>query len=533
LRATSLALLLALFALADSSFGQERSVKRVVKPPLDLGAEINAQIANLPMIGGYHAGIVTIPPGDYFQSTPVIVNSQKVSVIGAGSGAVQITCTMNAPCWEIRLNPFVVIPQVSGQIGGFTLTGLNSNPNAVGIHMGDITCTKLEDILIQGFTGPNAVGMWWDDITGWTERINVQRVNLFNNTTNYKFTDSGGPAVGNGSFCYNDWLDLRMNVGQGQKGIDFQSGTLCGSILNLVVNGLGSNKTYINIAGTSVWVDNLYDIKVEDDGGGGVRLATAPGTQFNGTGKITNIAGPMTDSIGGSFALFLPFVFGNAYSSTTAPARWFTDQFGDLEVETALPATASNNFNAPLIALTSSCWNGSTTAIDRWQFQNVLGSGANPASSLQFAFTPYGCTAIPQVQVADGVGSGMLLSTTAPGISPRIRHDADDNVVIDTGGAGASLNLNTDNNKPVKLGMGGTAGANIPILSSLTTTSGTSTNLSMSGVTSSSHCSVTATNAAAGANIGATFISSKAVDQITVTHAPVASMTYDVLCTPN
>jgi hypothetical protein len=527
------ALFLVSFAFAGGAFGQGQLVKRVVKPPLDVGAEINAQIANLPMVGGYHAGIVTIPPGDYFQSTPVIVNSPRVSVIGAGSGAVQITCTMNAPCWEIRLNPFVVTPQVSGQIGGFTLTGLNSNPNAVGIHMGDITCTTLEDILIQGFTGPNAVGMWWDDITGWTERINVQRVNLFNNTTNYKFTDTGGVSVGNGSFCYNDWLDLRMNVGQGQKGIDFQSGTLCGSILNLVVNGFGSNKTYINIAGKSVWVDNLYDIKVEDDGGGGVRLATAPGTEFNGTGKIINVAGPMQDSIGGSFALFLPFIFGSPYSSTTAPARWSTDQFGNLQVETALPATTSNNFNAPLIALNSSCWNGSATAIDRWQLQNVVGSGTNPTSSLEFAFTPYGCNSISQVQVADGTGSGILLSTTAPGVSPRIRHDADDNLVIDTGGASASLNLNTDNNKPVKLGAGGTAGANIPILGSVVTVTSTSTNVMMPGATSTSHCSLTATNAAAGANIGGTFISAKATDQITVTHAPVAGMTYDVLCTPN
>ena len=241
----------------------------------------------------------------------------------------------------------------------------------------------------------------------------------------------------------------------------------------------------------------------------------------------------MTDSIGGSFALFLPFIFGSPYSSTTAPARWYTDQFGNLQVETTLPATVSNNFSAPLIALNSSCWNGSATAIDRWQFQNVVGSGANPASSLEFAFTPYGCTAIPQVQVADGVGSGILLSTTAPGVSPRIRHDADDNVVIDTGGASASLNLNTDNNKPVKLGTGGTTGANIPVMASLSTTLGTSTNVSMPGITSSSHCLLTATNAVAGANVGGTFISAKAADQITVTHAPVAGMTYDVLCTPN
>jgi hypothetical protein len=241
----------------------------------------------------------------------------------------------------------------------------------------------------------------------------------------------------------------------------------------------------------------------------------------------------MTDSIGGSFGLFLPYTLGNAYSSTSASAQWYLDKFGNLQTEAWLPATASNNFNSPLVALKSNCWNGSATAVDQWQFQNVLDPGANPASTFQLAFTPYGCTAVPQIQVTDGLGSGILLSTTAPGVSPRIRHDADDNLVIDTGGPKATLYLNNDNNRPVKLGDGWTAGANIPILASLRTTFGTATNVSMPGVTSSSHCSLTATDAIAAVYIGRTFISVKAEDQITVTHAPVAGMTYDILCTPN
>src|SRR6267143_613769 len=281
----------------------------------DLGTTINASIDFLPTIGCFKARVITIPPGSYTQSTTIHVNSPRISIIGAGSGAVEITCTMDSDCWDVRLKPFVTEPKVGGQIGGFTLIGHPANANAVGIHMGDITNTGLEDILIKGFTGANAVGLWFDNLNGWTERINVQRVNLDANTTNYKFTNSGGSAT-TASFCYNQWLDLRMNVGDGQKGIDFQSGDLCGSTLMMVVNGGGKNKTYINIAGRSVWVDNLYDIKVEDGGGGGFRLATAPGTEFSGTGRITNIAGPMLDSIGGSFALFLPSIWGSPYSST-------------------------------------------------------------------------------------------------------------------------------------------------------------------------------------------------------------------------
>jgi hypothetical protein len=530
LRAGAVILFLASLGFNGTAFGQ-RLLAVPAQAVTDLGATINASIDLLPTIGGFKAGVITIPPGSYTQSTTIHVNSPRISIIGAGSGAVEITCTMDSACWDIRLIPFVLDPAVGGQFGGFTLIGQPSNANAVGIHMGDITESRLEDILIQGFKGPNAVGLWWDNINGWTERINVQRVTLMYNTINYKFTNSGGPLTT--SFCYNQLLDLRMNVGAGQKGIDFEGGDFCSSTLMVVINGAGSNKTYINITGVSQWHDNLYEIKVEDDGGGGVRLATAPGTVFEGIGLLGNTNGGMTDTIGGEFALFLSYTIGTTYSSTTSPARWFTDQFGNLQVQATLPATASNNFNSPLVALKSNCWNGSAQAVDQWQFQNVLGPGANPASTLQFAFTPYGCAAVPQLQVTDGVGNGILLSTSAPGVSPRIRHDVDDNLVIDTGGPNASLYLNTDNNKPVKLGTGGTAGANIPILASLTTTFGTATNVSMPGVKRSSHCSLTATDAIAGANIGRTFISSKNEDQITVTHAPVAGMTYDVLCTPN
>jgi hypothetical protein len=532
LRTTVLTFFLASLGFGGTAFGQ-KPLALPAQAVTDLGATINASIDLLPTIGGFKAGVITIPPGIYTQSTTIHVNSPRISITGAGSGAVEITCTMDSDCWDIRLIPFVTIPAVGGQFGGFTLIGQSGNANAVGIHMGDITESRLEDILIEGFTGKNAVGLWWDNIKGWTERINVQRLTLNSNTTNFKFAAAGPDVV---SFCYNQLLDIRMNVGAGQKGIDFQSGWLCGSTLMMVVNGFGPNKTYINIAGTSSWHDNLYDIKVEDDGGGepsGVILKTAPGTEFSGTGRITNISGPMTYSIEGSFGLFLPSIWGNAYSSTTAPGQWYLDKFGDLQVQATLPATVSNNFNSPLVALKSDCWNGSATAIDQWQFQNVLGPGANPSSTLQFAFTPYGCTAVPQLQVTDGLGSGILLSTTAPGVSPRIRHDADDNLIIDTGGANATLYLNNDNNRPVKLGNSWTVGANIPILASLTTTFGTATNVRMPGVTSASHCSLTATDVTAGANIGRTFISAKAEDQITVTHAPIAGMTYDVLCTPN
>lgn len=67
----------------------------------------------------------------------------------------------------------------------------------------------------------------------------------------------------------------------------------------------------------------------------------------------------------------------------------------------------------------------------------------------------------------------------------------------------------------------------------LTTTAATSDNVSITGVTSSSHCFFSATNATAATNIATTYISAKTTNQITVTHAAISGMTYDIICTVN
>jgi hypothetical protein len=68
---------------------------------------------------------------------------------------------------------------------------------------------------------------------------------------------------------------------------------------------------------------------------------------------------------------------------------------------------------------------------------------------------------------------------------------------------------------------------------SFTTTSGTSDNVTITGMTSSGHCELEPTNASAATNLATTYVSAKASNQITVTHAATANMNYDVLCTSN
>lgn len=78
------------------------------------------------------------------------------------------------------------------------------------------------------------------------------------------------------------------------------------------------------------------------------------------------------------------------------------------------------------------------------------------------------------------------------------------------------------------------AGASAPVMAaSLTTTSATSDAVTVTGMTSSGHCSLTPTNASAATNVATTYISAAAANQITVKHTATAGMTYQALCTAN
>jgi hypothetical protein len=71
------------------------------------------------------------------------------------------------------------------------------------------------------------------------------------------------------------------------------------------------------------------------------------------------------------------------------------------------------------------------------------------------------------------------------------------------------------------------------VSATLTTTSATSDALTLQGVTASSHCQFSATNASAATNSTSTYISAIAANSVTLTHAATAAMTYNVACGVN
>jgi len=102
--------------------------------------------------------------------------------------------------------------------------------------------------------------------------------------------------------------------------------------------------------------------------------------------------------------------------------------------------------------------------------------------------------------------------------------------LVDSANAAASVagNIPSFSNATFRLQ---DSGKTLPLAAVLTTTAAATDNVTVTGMTSSGHCSLAATNASAATNIATTYISAKAANQITVTHTATASMTYDVICT--
>jgi len=118
------------------------------------------------------------------------------------------------------------------------------------------------------------------------------------------------------------------------------------------------------------------------------------------------------------------------------------------------------------------------------------------------------------------VGEGSTVSSMGNYTNGRMFDDRGGRVVDIGSLAGLSLNESANN-------------INLSPLSifSLTTTSGAVDRAETAGVTSASHCSLTPTNASGAAHVASTYVSAKATGSISVSHASVAGMTYDILCT--
>jgi hypothetical protein len=177
-------------------------------------------------------------------------------------------------------------------------------------------------------------------------------------------------------------------------------------------------------------------------------------------------------------------------------------------------------------------------------------SGCNDAAFNYYLFSlggNGGSTQLTYTPNARGLAlnAGSLDLNHAPLLQPTIKSRANGSVAQLTmsgvDGAGTPHNWNIQApitgggytlTLPQKTGTIATT-ADTPVGASLTTSDGSSDNVKMGGVTTTSHCALTATNPSAAANIATVYISAKAAGSVTVTHAAKAGMTFDLLCTSN
>src|SRR6185437_8742624 len=78
----------------------------------------------------------------------------------------------------------------------------------------------------------------------------------------------------------------------------------------------------------------------------------------------------------------------NTFTGTNNTFSWGAGALsinGGFSLGSSQLATSSNNYNAPSMVYTSNFWNGTASALDQWFQTEVLGTGANPSSTLTFS----------------------------------------------------------------------------------------------------------------------------------------------------
>lgn len=182
-------------------------------------------------------------------------------------------------------------------------------------------------------------------------------------------------------------------------------------------------------------------------------------------------------------------------------------------------ATSGANFSSKRMNYNASVWDGANPLNCSLGWDVTVGSGANPSETM--TLEKCGTAASNNLNFNNLSTNGI---TFAPG---TFKTNSGANTVQN------GLNINSGRNVTATNVSNGNVTIDGNATGALTTTAAASDAVTVTGATSTSHCSVTPTNASAATNIATTFVSAKTTNQITVSHAATASMTYDVICTIN
>lgn len=497
----------------------------------DIGAKVNAAIADC---GGTPQCPVYIPAGNYSYSTVMNVPAYSVGMLKlyADQGAV-LSFTGSGTC---AVNVFL---PTAGAVANLTIEGLQisgTSSGKCGISLPHIQGINVRKNVITGFTTGD--GIYCDGC----ESVVIDSNFLQGNKNNIHEVDiSAGP---NANRIVNNIIASSVQWG----------------ILEDATNGNGAQN--------NVYSGNTFESNGSTSSFGDLhtKLSFSPIVTNNYTE-----GSPRTIALGeASFATFGATVSGNSFTSSTTTHSL-------IELVNAPNAFIANNYSV-LPGSPSTCYVDVTTA-PKTILLGYNGSGAN--ASNQWCASGVGGSAPTDALYTDesqglhGLIDGTIISTTGTpawgGATNRARlgwnvsaADAEADYMQDiyTGGTYAHRFYVANSSNTGYTSVGGfsplgnwtavgtvigqaglQAGASGTVVTdsrklaqfpaSLVTTAATTDNVSITGVTSSSHCSLTPTNASAATNIATSFVSAKTTNQITVTHTATGSMTYDILCTAN
>ncbi len=193
------------------------------------------------------------------------------------------------------------VPYISGGMKDcYVHEGTGSPGASNGIHQQSRLGFKYERIRIRGFSGSGGAGMYWENTDGgpgFNEQNSILSLDTFDNSRGLKLHASGGTN----SFHYNDIYDWHCGVNTGQYCLSLEgtnspdSADMFGGILELHVNGNGTNMRTLSLTGGTVIGQKVAIITGELTSGGGPLYSLYVDSQsyFQSPGYI-NVAGGTT-----------------------------------------------------------------------------------------------------------------------------------------------------------------------------------------------------------------------------------------------
>jgi hypothetical protein len=224
---------------------------------LDIGAEVNTEIAMLPTVTQnsqtWAQGTVTIPAGNYSQSTTIVLNSPYVNLhceygailtyVGSGD-AIRIL-----PSAQIT-GPAPTQPNQGPSVQNCSIYNASSTATS-GIHAGDISRITLTNVAVNNFNAtPTSAGFWFDNTVSFTEGMALIDLSSNNNSIGMRFTNTAGSTLTE-SFGYTSIRGFRAQVRTNQIGFSMETGTLLyHSYIDATVETSDATGTAVSVSGT-------------------------------------------------------------------------------------------------------------------------------------------------------------------------------------------------------------------------------------------------------------------------------------------